>query len=158
MKTVLLVVGKTNDKNIISLVDEYSGRLKHYNISFEIHVIPQIKNTKNLSELQQKQVEGIAILKNLQTSDYVVLLDEKGNEYTSEGFAEYMRKRMNVVSKRLVFIIGGPYGFSKEVYLRKNDMISLSQMTFSHQMVRLVFVEQLYRAMTIIYNEPYHHS
>ena len=158
MKTIFMMVGKTNDKNIIELVEDYSERLKHYNIGYEIQVIPQIKNTKNLSEDQQKQLEGIAFLKNLQAGDYVVLLDEKGKEYTSEGFAEWMIKRMNMVSKRLVFIIGGPYGFSKDVYSRKNDMISLSRMTFSHQMVRLVFVEQLYRAMTIINNEPYHHS
>ena len=158
MKTLLMMVGKTNDQRIISLVDEYSNRLKHYNIGFDIQVIPQLKNTKNLSDLQQKQMEGIAILNNLQTGDFVVLLDEKGREHSSQEFAEWMIKRMNMVPKRLVFIIGGPYGFSKEVYSRKNDMISLSRMTFSHQMVRLVFVEQLYRAMTIINNEPYHHS
>lgn len=128
----------------------------HY-LPFELLVIPDLKNTRNLSESQQKEKEGELILKNLQPGDYCVLLDEKGKEYTSEGFAAYMESKMQRVRKRLVFIAGGPYGFGQAVYGASSESLSLSQMTFSHQMIRLLFVEQLYRAMTILQNEPYHH-
>ena len=120
--------------------------------------IPELKNTKSLSLEQQKQAEGELIMKQLQSSDSVVLLDERGKEMRSVDFAEWVEKRQQTVGKRLVFIIGGPYGFSKDVYDRKQEMLSVSKMTFSHQMIRLIFTEQLYRAMTIIKNEPYHHE
>lgn len=157
MKVSLLLVGKTVNKHFIDLIDEYAGRVKHY-IGFEIITIPELKNTKNLSAEQQKQQEGELILKQLQPGDHVVLLDEHGKEYRSIEFSKYMENKMQVVSKRLVFIIGGPYGFSPDVYAKANEKISLSKMTFSHQMIRLIFVEQLYRAMTIMRGEPYHHE
>ncbi|MDY4845732.1 MAG: 23S rRNA (pseudouridine(1915)-N(3))-methyltransferase RlmH, partial [Parabacteroides sp.] len=124
----------------------------------EMEVIPDIKNVKNLSESQQKEKEGEQILKLLQAGDYPVLLDEKGKEFTSMQFAAYIEKKMHSVPKRLVFIVGGPYGFSEAVYKAAAEKIALSKMTFSHQMVRLIFVEQIYRAMTILHNEPYHHE
>ena len=151
------MVGKT-DSNIFSeAIDIYVGRLKHY-ITFEPVVIPDIKNTKKLTEEQQKKLEGDCILKLIQPGDTVVLLDEAGKEMRSVEFAEWMRRKMNATSRKLIFVIGGPYGFSKEVYERADEKISLSKMTFSHQMVRLIFVEQLYRAMTILNGEPYHHE
>ena len=158
MKTLLILVGKTTDKRLQSLFDDYADRLSHYNLGFSVAVVPELKNTKSLSEGQQKQAEGNAIMKLLQPSDFVLLLDERGKEHTSVGMAGYMEEKMNQSTRRLVFIIGGPYGFSPEMYARANDKISLSKMTFSHQMVRLIFVEQLYRAMTIIKGEPYHHE
>ncbi len=157
MKVTLLTVGKTNDLSFKNAISEYQKRLKFY-ISFDIEEIPSLKNTKNLTEDNQKQKEGELILKNLQAEDEVVLLDDKGSEFTSKQFASYIEKKSASGLKRLVFVVGGPYGFSQEVYQRANDKVSLSRMTFSHQMVRLVFTEQLYRAMTIIRGEPYHHE
>ena len=157
MKISLILVGKTVNKDFVKLIDEYAGRVKHY-IGFEIVTIPELKNTKSLSAEQQKQAEGELILKQLQGGDHVVLLDEHGKEFRSIEFADWMTRKMNTVSKRLVFIVGGPYGFSPSVYDAANEKISLSKMTFSHQMIRLIFVEQIYRAMTIIKGEPYHHE
>ena len=125
---------------------------------FAITTIPDVRNTRSLSEAQQKRAEGEAILRLLQPSDHVVLMDERGREYTSEEWAAWMQKRMAAGSKRLVFVIGGPYGFSQEVYDRADGLVALSKMTFSHQIVRAIFAEQLYRALTIINNEPYHHK
>lgn len=157
MRTYLILIGKTTNSHIVSLIDDYASRLKHY-IGFDIITIPELKNTKSLSAEQQKQQEGELILKQLQAGDHVVLLDEHGKELRSVEFSHYMEQRMQTVSKRLVFIIGGPYGFSPDVYAKANGKLSLSKMTFSHQMVRLIFVEQLYRAMTIMRGEPYHHE
>ena len=157
MKIILLVVGKTDSGSWSNALDDYMGRLKHY-IPFEIEVIPDIKNAKNMTESQQKEQEGLLILKFLQAGDCCVLLDERGKEFTSRLFASYIDKKMHVVPKRLVFVIGGPYGFSDDVYAKAAERISLSKMTFSHQMIRPIFVEQLYRAMTILRGEPYHHE
>lgn len=157
MKITLLVIGKTDAGYFVDALSEYQKRLEHY-IPFEMQVIPDIKNTKSLSVDQQKEKEAELILKGLQAGDYIVLLDEKGKEYSSIQFASYIEKKTHTVSKRLVFIIGGPYGFSEKVYEEANEKLTLSRMTFSHQMVRLIFVEQLYRAMTILNNEPYHHE
>lgn len=157
MKVVLLVIGKTDARYFIDAIAEYQKRLVHY-IPFEMEVISDLKNTKNLTLEQQKVKEGELILKSLQAGDYLVLLDEKGKEYTSLKFADYIEKKTHTVPKRLVFVIGGPYGFSDDVYNKANEKLTLSKMTFSHQMVRLIFVEQLYRAMTILNNEPYHHE
>lgn len=157
MRATLILVGKTVNKHFVELIDDYAGRVKHY-IGFDFTVIPELKNTKNLSTEQQKQQEGELILKQLQGGDHVVLLDEHGKEMRSVEFSAYMEQKMQTVSKRLVFVIGGPYGFSQDVYARANEKMSLSKMTFSHQMVRLIFVEQLYRAMTIMRGEPYHHE
>lgn len=123
-----------------------------------MNVVPDLKNRKNLSEKEQKTEEGNMILKTLQSSDYIVLLDDKGKQYSSVELARFMEKKMHSVPKRLVFVIGGPYGFSSEIYERANEKLSLSKLTFTHQMVRVVFAEQLYRAMTILNNEPYHHE
>lgn len=157
MKITLLVIGKTDAAYFIQAIQEYTNRLTHY-IPFEVTVIPDIKNVKNLTEVQQKEKEGELILKTIQPGDYLVLLDEHGKEYTSIQFATYLEKKMHVVNKRLIFVVGGPYGFSDTVYKASSEKISLSKMTFSHQMIRLVFVEQIYRAMTILNNEPYHHE
>jgi 23S rRNA (pseudouridine1915-N3)-methyltransferase len=157
MKVALLLVGKTVNKHFVELIDDYASRLTHY-VGFDIITIPELKNTKNLTAEQQKQQEGELILKQLQAGDHVVLLDEHGKELRSVEFSRLMEQRMQTVSKRMVFVIGGPYGFSPEVYAKANEKLSLSQMTFSHQMVRLIFVEQLYRAMTIMRGEPYHHE
>jgi 23S rRNA (pseudouridine1915-N3)-methyltransferase len=157
MKITLLVIGKTDAGYFIDAVNEYQRRLEHY-IPFEIQVIPDIKNVKSLTTEQQKEKEGELIIKNVQAGDYIVLLDEKGKEYTSVQFATYIEKKTHSISKRLIFIIGGPYGFSQAVCDKVNEKLTLSRMTFSHQMVRLIFVEQLYRAMTILNNEPYHHE
>lgn len=156
MKTKLIVVGKTNDKNIIQGITDYVGRIGHY-MPFDIVVIPELKNTKSLSLDVQKEMEGDLILKQLQPSDFVVLLDEHGKEYRSIEFAAWIEKRRQA-SQNLTFIIGGPYGFAKKVYDRADSKLSLSKMTFSHQMIRLLFVEQIYRACTIIKGEPYHHE
>lgn len=156
MKTLLLLVGKTQNKHFVAGINDYAERIGHY-MPFEIKVIPEIKNTKNLSEEQQKSQEGDLIMRQLQTSDHVVLLDEHGAEYRSIELASWLQKKQNSV-RRLVFVIGGPYGFSETVYNRSNEKISLSRLTFSHQMVRLIFTEQLYRACTIIKGEPYHHE
>lgn len=157
MKICLLVIGKTDVDYFINAIGEYENRLKHY-IPFEIQVIPDLKNTKNLTIDQQKDKEGELILKNMQPGDYLVLLDEHGKEFTSVQFASYIEKKTHIVNKRLIFVVGGPYGFSESVYQRASEKLSLSKMTFSHQMIRLIFVEQLYRAMTILNNEPYHHE
>ena len=149
MKTTLLVVGRTVEQHFITAINDYVQRTKRY-LSFEMEVIPELKNTKSLSMEVQKEKEGELILKALQPGDVVVLLDEGGKEMRSIEFADYMKRKMNTVNKRLVFIIGGPYGFSPKVYEAAHEKMSLSRMTFSHQMVRLIFVEQLYRAMTIL--------
>lgn len=157
MKFVLLVVGKTVEKHYITAIADYVERTKHYT-SFDMEVIPELKNTKSLSMEQQKEKEGELILKALQPGDVVVLLDEHGKEFRSVEFANWIERKMHTVNKRLVFIIGGPYGFSPAVYNAAQEKISLSKMTFSHQMIRLIFVEQLYRAMTILAGGPYHHE
>lgn len=157
MKITLLVIGKTDARYLVEAIDEYKSRLSHY-VPFELTVIPDVKNVRNLSEAQQKEREGELILKALQPGDYLVLLDEGGREFSSTEFAAYIEKKMHSVPKRLAFVIGGPYGFSEAVYRAAQEKISLSRMTFSHQMVRLIFVEQVYRAMTILNNEPYHHA
>ncbi len=156
MKTNLILVGKTTNKHLATLIDDYVKRIGHY-MPFEVTVVPDLKNTKALSEEQQKEREGEQILQRLKPSDMVVLLDERGAEFTSIKFSQWL-ERKQVAGKNLVFVIGGPYGFSQAVYDRSNEKISLSQMTFSHQMIRLVFTEQLYRACTIIKGEPYHHE
>lgn len=157
MKIALIVVGKTDAAYLAEGIEVYRSRLVHY-LPFEMQVIPDIKGAKNLSMNEQKVREGELIRKALTKDDYVVLLDEHGKEFTSLQFASYLEKKMHTVPKRLVFIIGGPYGFSDAVYSAASERISLSKMTLSHQMVRLVCVEQLYRAMTILNNEPYHHE
>ena len=156
MTIKLVCVGKTDKRELEDLINIYSERLQHY-IKFELEVIPDLKKTKNLDENQQKNKEGDLILSGTQNSDFLVLLDEDGKQYDSVAFSEYIQKRMNTGLKRLIFVIGGPYGFSDAVYSRANGKISLSKMTFSHQMVRLFATEQLYRAFTILKNEPYHH-
>ena len=157
MTIKLLTIGKTDDTALQNLIDTYVNRLGHYN-RFELEIIPDLKKTRNLSVEQQKTAEGKLILDKLSTSDFVVLLDENGKHFSSEAFSEYIQKRLNSGMKQLIFIIGGPYGFSEEIYSRADGKLSLSKMTFSHQMVRLFFVEQLYRAFTILRNEPYHHK
>ena len=157
MKVSLILVGKTANKHFVELIDDYSSRVKHY-IGFDPIIIPELKNTKNLSPDQQKQLEGELILRQLQPGDRVVLLDERGKEMRSIEFSSYLENKMHTVSKRLVFVIGGPYGFSPDVYERADEKLSRSKMTFSHQMIRLIFIEQLYRAMTIMRGEPYHHE
>ncbi len=152
----LLAIGKTDNKELQQLISLYQNRLKHY-IKFEIEIIADIKNAKNLSIAQQKEKEGELILKKMSATDVVVLLDENGKQYTSIDFSNYLQKKMNSGIKQLVFVIGGPYGFSEAVYQKAEAKISLSKMTFSHQMVRLFVVEQIYRAFTILRNEPYHH-
>lgn len=156
MKSELILVGKTNDPLYVNGIDDYAERINHY-LPFAIRTIPAIKNTKKLTQEQQKHAEGEQILKLLQPSDTVVLLDEHGKENTSMEMAKWLANKQHT-SKNLVFVIGGPYGFSQEVYNRANEKIALSKMTFSHQMVRLIFAEQLYRACTIIKGESYHHE
>ena len=156
MKILLLVIGKTDEDYLITGIKKYVGRLGHY-VSFEMKEIPDIRNRKTLSEEQQKKSESFLLLSQFQSGDYVVLLDENGKQFTSVGFSENIEKLMASGNKRIVFVIGGPYGFSQEVYAKANAKMSLSPMTFSHQMVRLIFVEQLYRAFTILKGEPYHH-
>jgi len=156
MKTVLLQVGKTVNKHFMAGINDYAERISRY-MPFDIVTIPELKNTKSLSEEQQKQAEGELILKQLQPSDTVVLLDEHGRQYRSIEFARWLEQKQQN-ARRLVFIIGGPYGFSPDVYSRANEQLSLSLMTFSHQMIRLTFTEQIYRACTIIKGEPYHHE
>ena len=157
MKTILLVVGRTVEQHYITAINDYIQRTKRY-ITFDMEVIPELKNTKSLSMEVQKEKEGELILKSLQPGDVIVLLDAHGKEMRSLEFADYMKRKMNTVNKRLVFIIGGPYGFSEKVYQAANEKISMSKMTFSHQMIRLIFVEQIYRAMTILNGGPYHHE
>ena len=156
MKITLLVVGKTTSAQVESLIQEYQKRLAHY-IPFTLQVVPELKNTKALTPDQQKQAEGELILRAVAQSADLVLLDEHGKEFRSIEFADYIQKKMSS-GRDVVFVVGGPYGFSEAVYQRANGKISLSKMTFSHQMVRLFFVEQIYRAMTILRGEPYHHE
>ena len=156
MKTELIVVGKTTNKHFIAAINDYLERIGHY-MPFSVTVIPELRNAKSLSQQQQKDKEGEAILRLMQPSDTVVLLDERGKEPRSIELADWLQRQQQT-ARRLVFIIGGPYGFSQQVYSRADSMLSLSRMTFSHQMVRLIFVEQLYRACTIIKGEPYHHE
>ena len=156
MKIVFLVIGKTDESYLDTGILKYIKRLEHY-VPFEMKIIPDIKNRKTLTEDQQKKAEGELILSNINIGDDLVLLDENGKTFSSVAFSQWLAKQMNIGSKRMVFVVGGPYGFSKEVYAKAKFKISLSEMTFSHQMIRLIFVEQLYRAFTIIKGEPYHH-
>ena len=157
MKTTLLVVGRTVEQHYITAINDYIQRTKRF-ITFDMEVIPELKNTKNISMELQKEKEGELICKAFQPGDVIVLLDEHGKEMRSLEFAEWMKRKMNTVNKRLVLVIGGPYGFSQKVYDVAHEKISMSKMTFSHQMIRLIFVEQIYRAMTILNGGPYHHE
>lgn len=157
MTIKLFAIGKTDNTELISLIELYKNRLNHY-IKFQFEIIPDLKKTKYLSEHEQRQKEGELILRHIMPTDVLILLDENGKQFDSIGFSKYLQKHMNSGIKQLVFVIGGPYGFSEEVYKKANGKISLSKMTFSHQMVRLFFVEQLYRGFTILRNEPYHHK
>ena len=157
MNIELIVIGKTDSQEIASLVELYARRVNRY-CRFAVTTLPDVRNTKSLSIKQQRTAEGEAILRQLTEGDYVTLLDERGAEYRSVEFALWLQKRMNSGIKRLCFVIGGPYGFSQELYDRANSMLSLSKMTFSHQIIRAIFAEQLYRGFTILNNEPYHHE
>jgi 23S rRNA (pseudouridine1915-N3)-methyltransferase len=157
MNIKLITIGKTDNKNLQSLIDEYTKRLGFY-LKFELEIIPDIKNVKNLSEAQQKEKEGELILSKITPTDHLILLDENGKTFSSVGFSEFLQKKMNAGIKTLVFVIGGPYGFSETVYKQAVGKVSLSEMTFSHQMVRLFVIEQIYRGFTILRNEPYHHQ
>lgn len=157
MKISLFVIGKTNHGYLIPGIEDYAKRISHY-LPFSIQYISDIKNTKNLTQTQQKLLEGQNLMAAFDNSDQVILLDEHGKEFSSVEFSNYIAKKMQTVPKRLVFVIGGPYGFSDEVKGRANGKISLSKMTFPHDLIRLVFTEQLYRAFTIMHNEPYHHD
>ncbi|HLS94607.1 23S rRNA (pseudouridine1915-N3)-methyltransferase [Sphingobacterium allocomposti] len=157
MKICLLCIGKTDEEFVKLGIENYTKRLKHY-INFELIVIPDIRNAKNISQEQQKVKEGELLLKQLSRNDVVILLDERGKEFRSIDFSRFLEQKMIASVQRLVFIIGGPYGFSSEVYQRANQQLSLSKMTFSHQMIRLFFIEQVYRAFTIMRGEPYHHE
>lgn len=151
------MVGKTTNNQLIKLQEEYQNRLKFY-ASYEMIVVPELKNTKKLSIKEQLEKEADLILNQLESNDDVILLDEKGKQFTSVGFSEFISKKMLASIKRTIFVVGGPYGFSEKVYKRADGIVSLSTLTFSHQMIRLIFVEQLYRAMTILKGEPYHHE
>lgn len=157
MKIKLIAIGKTDNKNLSTLIEVYQKRLSRY-ISFSTEIILDVKNTKNLTENQQKEKEGNLILKKIQPTDTLVLLDENGKDFTSVAFAKYLQKKMNIATKQLVLVIGGPYGFSEQVYAAATEKIAFSKMTFSHQMIRLFVVEQIYRGFTILKNEPYHHQ
>ena len=157
MNIRLITIGKTDNKNLQTLIEDYSKRLSFY-VKFDLEIIPDIKNVKNLSEGQQKEKEGELILSKITATDQLILLDENGKTFNSVGFSDYLQKKMNAGIKTLVFVIGGPYGFSETVYQKANGKVSLSEMTFSHQMVRLFVIEQLYRGFTILKNEPYHHQ
>ncbi|NBL64298.1 23S rRNA (pseudouridine(1915)-N(3))-methyltransferase RlmH [Flavobacterium sp. NST-5] len=157
MNIKLIAIGKTDNKSLQTLIDDYQKRLSHY-IKFDLEIIPDIKNVKNLSETQQKEKEGELILSKISHTEQLILLDENGKHFSSVAFADELQKKMNSGIKTLVFVIGGPYGFSETVYQKSTGKISLSSMTFSHQMVRLFFIEQLYRGFTILRNEPYHHQ
>ncbi len=156
MTIKLLAIGKTDSSHLQELIEEYKKRLNFY-IKFEIDLIPDLKKTKNLSEEQQKKKEGELIINKLSATDVLIVFDEKGKQYTSVEFSQYLQKKMNSGIKQLVFVIGGPYGFSDAIYAKASGKISLSKMTFSHQMVRLFITEQIYRGFTILKNEPYHH-
>ena len=157
MNIRLLAIGKTDNKNLQSLIEDYSKRLSFY-VKFDLKIIPDIKNVKNLSEAQQKEKEGELILAKIGSTDHLILLDENGKTYSSVDFSDYLQKKMNAGIKTLVLVIGGPYGFSETVYQKAQGKVSLSEMTFSHQMVRLFIIEQIYRGFTILKNEPYHHQ
>jgi 23S rRNA (pseudouridine1915-N3)-methyltransferase len=157
MKITFLVIGKTEDSYLKEGIDKYIKRLKHY-IKFEMIELPELKNTKHLTEDQQKAKEAEIISKQLSSTDYILLLDEKGQEYTSVQFSGLVSKKMLSSVQNLVFIVGGPYGFDNSLHMQATEKLSLSKMTFSHQMVRLFFVEQLYRAFSILKGEPYHHE
>lgn len=157
MNIKLIAVGKTDNPALQQLISTYEKRLSYY-INFELQLLSDIKNSKSLSEEQQKIKEGELILSYVEPSHHLILLDERGKEYTSIAFADELQKKMNTGIKQLTFVIGGPYGFSQAVYQRANSKLSLSKLTFSHQMIRLFFMEQLYRAFTILRNEPYHHQ
>ena len=157
MKIKLLTIGKTDNAAIAQLIKTYEARLKHY-IQFSIEIIPDLKNTKNFSEEIQKEKEGDLILSKISTTDRMVLLDENGTSFDSIEFSKFLQKQMNSGIKQLVFVIGGPYGFSEKIYKKSQGKISLSKMTFSHQMIRLFAIEQIYRGFTILKNEPYHHQ
>ena len=157
MKITLLAIGKTNARFLQEGIDQYTKRLSHY-IPFELKILPDVKTTKALTNEKQKEMEGQMFMSVIGQGDWVTLLDEKGKEYTSREFASYIDKKTITNPKNLIFIIGGPYGFSQEMYNRANEKLSLSKMTFSHEMIRLFFVEQIYRAMTILKGEPYHHD
>ena len=157
MNIKLLTIGKTDNKNLQTLIDEYTKRLSFY-VKFDVEIIPDIKNVKNLSEAQQKEREGELILSKISPTDHLILLDENGKTFSSVGFSDFLQKKMNAGIKTLVFVIGGPYGFSETVYKQAIGKVSLSEMTFSHQMVRLFVIEQIYRGFTILRNEPYHHQ
>ena len=157
MNIELIVVGKTDSKEVEALVEMYSKRVNRY-CRFAITTLADVRNTRNMAPSRQKQLEGEAILRLVGEGDYLTLMDERGTQYTSMEYAQWLQKRMLSGVKRLLIVIGGPYGFSDEVYARANQKISLSKMTFSHQIVRAIFAEQLYRAFTILHNEPYHHE
>jgi 23S rRNA (pseudouridine1915-N3)-methyltransferase len=157
MQIKLIAIGKTDRKEYEAIIADFQKRVGFY-IKFDFEIVPDIKNSKNLSEEQQKLQEGRLFLQKIQSQDVVVLLDEHGKTFNSVHFANYLQKKMNASTKQLIFLIGGPYGFSEEIYQRANEKISLSEMTFSHQMIRFIFIEQLYRAMTILRHEPYHHQ
>jgi len=157
MKITLLAIGKTNAKYLQEGIEQYTKRLGHY-IPFELKILPDVKTTKSLTTDKQKEMEGQMFLAAIGQGDWVTLLDERGKEFTSREFANYIDKKMVTLPKNLIFVIGGPYGFSQEMYDRANEKLSLSKMTFSHEMIRLFFIEQIYRAMTILKGEPYHHD
>ena len=157
MNIKLLAIGKTDNKALQTLIDDYTKRLSFY-IKFDLEIIPDVKNVKNLSEIQQKEKEGELILSKISSTDQLILLDENGTTFSSIGFSDYLQKKMNAGIKTLAFVIAGPYGFSDELYKKAKGKISLSEMTFSHQMVRLFVIEQMYRGFTILKNEPYHHQ
>ncbi|MCY4779533.1 23S rRNA (pseudouridine(1915)-N(3))-methyltransferase RlmH [Sphingobacterium sp. UT-1RO-CII-1] len=157
MKIILVCIGKTDDKLMVDAIDNYAKRLKHY-INFEIKIISDLKNNKNLTQEQQKLKEGELLLKQVLNTDTLILLDERGTAYSSVGFSEFIEQKMLQSTNRLVFVVGGPYGFAESVYKRAAGLLSLSKMTFSHQMIRLFIVEQVYRAFTIMRGEPYHHE
>ena len=157
MNIELIAVGKTDSQAVESLVEVYAQRINHY-CRFSMTMLPDVRNTRNISAAQQRTAEGEAILRQLTAGDYVALFDERGTEFRSMEFAAWMQKRMNSGIRRLVLVIGGPYGFSDAVYERADARVSLSKMTFSHQIVRALIAEQLYRAFTILNNEPYHHE
>lgn len=157
MKIKLLQIGKTNDEYLLKGIDEYSVRIKNY-VPFEIETIPYLKNSNSFSPELVKQKEGELILQKIKKEDILILLDENGKTHSSRGFATFLQQQMNTGNKQLIFLIGGAYGFSSNVYERANGKISLSSMTFSHQIIRIIFIEQLYRGFTIIHHHPYHHE
>lgn len=157
MKFIFLMIGKTSQEHLEKLIQDYRERISHY-LNFESIVIPDLKNTKKMSIQEQKEREAELILKHIDNQDEVIILDEGGKQFSSIAFSGFIEKKLHATTKRIIFVAGGPFGFSSKIYDRANEMISLSSMTFSHQMVRLIFTEQLYRAMTIIRGENYHHQ